>query len=524
MTTSWRDETALSLTRLVGRPGATGQILDWLVRRHASAAAVLGAGGEVLAAPRDQSPADTAALASALLPGEHRRPAVHLVSLAVDEGAPYLAATLADGRGTGALLAEVARVLGLARRLERAERDCRRLRSAEAHSREAVLHLLMVGEIAPAQRIAAALRPPLPQSLRVLVVECPVGRRDALAAGVARLTGERTWLVPCPVRPRHLIALVPATTRIHDAAGGEGRPGDPLDGLDGLVTAQEAEWSMGVSDEFPLRETATGYEQAFHALAVARGLPDRCVGFGRPVGTDGLVTDRGRAWAAGVLAPCLGYIPARRADPGASELLGTLSSWLTFGSAAHRHLKLHRNTLTTRVRHLSTLLGLDLTRVPGQATAWLALRLHTAPGTAPAGEGPVPGAAPGAHLGLTGLLAAPAAQDWARAQLAPLEHQGPPHGIETVRAWLRADTRIPSAAGTLGISPAALRKRLRRTEQTLGRSLLEGPSAKYELWLAMTALGGDGGGPEAKRNPVEEEHATGNTRTGVPDDQYDRYP
>ncbi|MCH0538933.1 helix-turn-helix domain-containing protein [Streptomyces sp. MUM 203J] len=492
MTTSWRDETALSLTRLVGRPGATGQILDWLVRHQAHAAAVLGADGEVLAAPRQQAQAETAALASALRPGDRRHP-VHLVPLAVDGGAPYLAATLRDGRPAGGPLTEAARVLGLAQRLERAERDCLRLRSAEAHSREAVLHLLMVGEIPPAQRIAAALRPPLPQSLRVLVVECPAGRRDALAARVARLTGERTWLVPCPVRPRHLIALVPSTARIHGTAGGEARPGEPSGGVEGLVTAQDAEWSMGMSDEFPLRETATGYEQAFHALAVARGLPDRCAGFGHRAGTDRLVTGRGRAWAARVLAPCLAYVPARRADPGASELLGTLSSWLTFGSAANRHLKLHRNTLTSRVRLLSTLLGLDLARVPGQATAWLALRLHTAPGAAPSGEGAAPAETPGRPLSLPDVLAAPAAQDWARAQLAPLGHQGPPHGAETIRAWLRADTRIPPAADALGISPAALRKRLRRAEQALGRSLLQAPSAKHELWLAMAALSGDGG-------------------------------
>jgi DNA-binding transcriptional LysR family regulator len=54
---------------------------------------------------------------------------------------------------------------------------------------------------------------------------------------------------------------------------------------------------------------------------------------------------------------------------------------------------------------------------------------------------------------------------------------------------LRADTRLPATAGALGISAPAVRKRLIRIEQALGRSLLHAPSVKHELWLAMRALG-----------------------------------
>ncbi|MEV6314029.1 helix-turn-helix domain-containing protein [Streptomyces sp. NPDC051776] len=120
------------------------------------------------------------------------------------------------------------------------------------------------------------------------------------------------------------------------------------------------------------------------------------------------------------------------------------------------------------------MLGLDLTgSLADQSTAWLALRLRA---QHPLGSG---------HpADLLTLLAAPAAQTWAKARIAPLGAAG-----DTVRAWLRADARLPATAAGLGISLPGARKRLTRIEETLGRSLLHAPSAKYELWLAMTALG-----------------------------------
>ncbi|WP_211293387.1 helix-turn-helix domain-containing protein [Amycolatopsis pretoriensis] len=151
-----------------------------------------------------------------------------------------------------------------------------------------------------------------------------------------------------------------------------------------------------------------------------------------------------------------------------------MTSWLTFDSGARHHLKIHRNTLSARLRVLEDLLGLDLTRVADQSAAWLALRLHAAGIASPdAGAG-----------SLEDLLASPGAVVWARSQLLPLD----PAGIETVRAWLRADTRLPATASALGISAPAARKRLARIERALGRSLLHAPSARHELWLAMRAL------------------------------------
>ncbi|MCZ7414928.1 MULTISPECIES: helix-turn-helix domain-containing protein [unclassified Streptomyces] len=479
----------LALVRLAGRPGAVGAVLAQLAQRGRGPVAILAEDGDVLAQPpgraRTGIPASAAravpelhrrAVASAILPGE-RDQRVRLPSLGDGGGAPYLAAVGPEKPQEPQepdLLAHAAGVLTLSRRLERAERDCRRLREAEAHSREAVLHLLMVGEVAAAHRIAATLRPRLAPRVRVLIVECPNGRRDEVAEHVVGLTLGSAWLVPCPVQRRHLIALIPSAAR------------QPADSWAETLTADHrVPCRVGVSGDVPLERVPAAYEDAFHALAVARGMAAGLAArSGGRIGVEPFLTAQGRAWARHLLAPCRHHTPHRRADPGPSELLGTLSSWLTFGSAAHRHLKVHRNTLAARLRLLDTLLGLDLHRVADQSAAWLALRIQAAePHPDNASETPAPGA-------LADLLATPAARDWARSLLAPLERRrGPAAGSTTVRAWLRADARLTGTAESLGISVGAVRKRLVNAEQALGLSLLHSPSARHALWLATTALG-----------------------------------
>ncbi|MBB5938263.1 PucR family transcriptional regulator [Streptomyces zagrosensis] len=410
------------------------------------------------------------------------------------------------------LLADTARTLSLCWRLEEAERDRLRVETAEAHSREAVLHLLMVGSVPAAHRIAAALQPPLPQLAYVYVIECPGQRRYEIADRITRAARGKAWIVPCPVRPTHLIALVPATTATADTAlncasdfraphgelpgaartfgRAEQRPGASLEmmdddatgvrGLDRKISERVPECLIGVSSEVPLRETPIGYGQAFHALAVARTAPSGRASFQRDSDLSPLAVPQGFRWAQDLLAPCVHYAPPRRADPGGDELLGTLSSWLTFGSAASRHLKIHRNTLAARVRLIDELLGLDLGRLADQSAAWLALQLNSP-------RVPVSATEPPATL--DALLATPATEVWARARLQPLERANLPSGTATVRAWLRADAKLPLAAAQLGISLPGARKRLTRAEEVLGRSLLHAPSAKHELWLAMRALG-----------------------------------
>ncbi|GIG92434.1 helix-turn-helix domain-containing protein [Plantactinospora endophytica] len=582
--TASRTQDLLTLARLAVGPDAVRGVLDWLGRRSGGVALLVGADGKVLAGPggrRTPEPRTLRSVASAVAGLTERGagaavvdtdgPAsLHLLRLGgtvpdrsaasliagAEEQLAYLVLVAAPEQQLGDLLADAARTLSLCWRVEQADRARRRIVAADAHGREAVLHLLMVGDVPPARRIASALRPHLPDAIRICVIECVGRQRYEVAAEIDRSLTGRAWIIPCPVRSNHLIALVPAELPFGDDRSpghvpmqrGSGRT-DPADRLGRLITARARQCRVGMSEPVGLPDTATGYEQAFHALAVARATSGGYARFDRRHDLVPLTGTDGYAWAQRLLRPCLEYTPARRADPGAAELLGTLSSWLAFDSAASRHLKIHRNTLASRLRLLNTLLGLDLLRVGDRSAAWLALRLRDAPrpdgpDTAPrttegagttTGQGSgttarvsaapeaetvaAPGAgttartsaaaeaettartsaAPGAGATATGwvsvdgevtldaLLATPAVTAWARSRLRPLRTGDRSTGFETVRAWLAADTNLAATSAVLGISQSATRKRLARAEQALDRSLLHAPDARHELWLALRA-------------------------------------
>jgi sugar diacid utilization regulator len=191
-----------------------------------------------------------------------------------------------------------------------------------------------------------------------------------------------------------------------------------------------------------------------------------------------LVGPAGLSWATAVLAPLVTHVPARRTDPDVAELMTTVRSWLTFSTAATRHLKIHRNTLVARLGLIGELVGLDLDRVAHQAVLDLALRVRASPQATTARDD-------GIHpVRLDDLLRSAAVREWALATLrrirdTPLE--------STLRTWLERDARLSATADALGVSVPGARKRLTRLEQTLGRSLLRPPSARHDLWLAFRA-------------------------------------
>lgn len=458
-----RAEDALALVQVAGRGRDASSVLEWLGRRTGGTAALVAGDATVLAsAPHRPDPEVPAAVAelrrrrmpSGVIGGSGDR-TVHAVAL--DDGGPYLALDHTGGSGHGALLTDTAHILRLCWQLEEAQRERLRMETVDAHSREAVLHLIMIGSVAAAHRIAGALGGQLPNPARIYLIEVPELRRPAIARRLARIADERAWIVPCPVRDNHLVALVPAG----------------IEPWEREIVDEVPECCVGVGDEVALQEAAHGYEQAFHALAVARSAPTRWARFGRHIGLSPLLGPDGGGWAARLLRPCLTYEPARRTGPGPEELLTTLGSWLAFGTLASVHLKIHRNTLASRLRLIERLLGMEITRsLADQSAAWLALRLHS---RYPADSGTAGS--------LDELLSAPAVRTWAQTQLAPLDST-----TGTVCTWLRSDARLPGAAAELGISLPGARKRLTRAEERLERSLLHAPSAKYELWLAARAL------------------------------------
>ncbi|WP_392676229.1 PucR family transcriptional regulator [Streptomyces sp. LN785] len=475
----------------LARTGGAPELLRWLSGRADGWAGLLRDDGTVLHGVARTPDRTSAAAVGLAAQGARELTALGARSFTLDRGphtavllplhdpsddrearTPVLAAVAARPlpEGLATLLADAVMPLAMCWAAETVERKRRRVELAESRGREAVLHLLMTGQLSIAHQVAGALKPTLPDPAEVYVVECRSGRRGRVARVCADLSGGRSWIVRCPVYANHLILVVPA--------GADGiRPR-----LASEVAALVDDCVVGVSEEVPLSDTATGYRQAFHALAVARGLPVRHARFGSAPEPALLVGTEGAQWAEALLTPLLTHQPRRSQDPGSQELAATLASWLAFASHATRHLKIHRNTLAARLRLIGELLERDLNRLPDQAALDLALRIRAVPAHPPRTATP----SRGTHS-LDRVLRRPAVQEWAVQQLQPLRHCGGA-AEETVRTWLGCEAQLSPTATALDISVPGVRKRLTRLEGVLRRSLLQTPSARYELWLAFRAL------------------------------------
>ncbi|CAM5279350.1 hypothetical protein SAVIM40S_01272 [Streptomyces avidinii] len=469
-----RSDDILKVHRLA-HAGGSAALLEWLTSHLGGWVGVVEARAEHGPAPEAavRGAAELAArgVRSAVLHGAHS--ATLLFAL---DGRRALAAVLEQPHhpDAPALLADAAVPLDLVLRAEEAGRREERVRRAEAQVREAVLHLLMNGRLSTAHQISVTLGPALPDPMRMYVVECPIGRRAEVMRLCRELTDGRAWIVRCPVYVRHLIVLAPPATATGPATG------DPL--AEALVEGAP-DCAVGVSGEMGLSEAPTAYTQAFHALAVARGSDDRHARFGPGPELALAAHGAGAGWAEALLAPLHTYAPRRPQDPGGQELRATAHAWLNFTSHATRLLKIHRNTLAARLRLIEALLGLNLARLADQSALSLALRLTS-------GAGARAGAESGGALGaaapdLDDVLRDPRLTDWARTHLSGLSGpDAPPGARATVRAWLAHDAQLVPAAAALGVSVPGARKRLARIEALLERSLLQSPSARYDLWLA----------------------------------------
>jgi sugar diacid utilization regulator len=366
-----------------------------------------------------------------------------------------------------AVITDVARLLRLRWRADEADRRSAAVEQAEALNREVILHLLMVGQLDGARRASGALRQELPDMLRVYVFECAGADRREVAKNCFHVSGGQSWVVLCPVYDDHLIVLAPA-----EAA-------EDLQTLDKALRELAGDRvCIGGGDVVSLRDTATGYQQASHALAAARNRPSGFALFSPRMELDALLGVEGRAWARGVLAPLLDFAPERPQDPDGDELLSTLQAWLTFYGRAARQLKVHRNTVTARLRRIERTLDRDLGEMEAQAVLHLALRLLD------------PRISSEHHeiRELDALLDSSPVREWAQQLLAPLLVEESGLLMGTLRSWLRNNARLEDTAADLGVSVVGARKRLVRIENLLGRSLLNGPSARYDLYLALRVL------------------------------------
>jgi PucR C-terminal helix-turn-helix domain len=467
----------LAMHQLCRRADGGAAILRWLTRRTGCWAGLVNRSGSVLV---DATPDPTVmSFVTRGIEGMVDRGLSTFLTQDASRGALFLAVDVPTGvpgpvlvlvgdeHVSRSLAADAATVLGTCWWAEETRRIRERVDDAEARAREAVLHLLTSRHVSTARQIASALSPPLPDPVRVHVVECAADERGEVIRRCAELVGDSAWIVRCPVHIGHVIIVAAATACVEGAL---------TTGVDRCV--------IGTGDVVALRDTAVGYEQAFHALAVARSRPERWARFDTRLDLATLVGPDGLAWATAVLTPLLTYVPARANDPDSQELMATARSWLSFSMAASRHLKIHRNTLVARLRLIGDLLGLDLGKADQQAVLDLALRIRAAPHVV---------SDPNCAVALDDLLRAPAVQQWARATLRPLREAANGAALEsTLRAWLSTDSRLSATADALGISVPGARKRLCRLEQILQRSLLQSPTARHDLWWAIHAADLDG--------------------------------
>ncbi len=467
------------------RKGGTEPVLRWLARR--TGAKVLLMTSEGTPAHQPQAPLSDAERALALrgareLAGRRRG------SVAIDQdGFTCIALPLDGPRGASApllaavapqpappelpiLLADATSALSLSWLAEHVGRQQRRLTVAEARTREAVMHLLLNGHTSAARQVAGALGPALPTTVRVYVIEGPPQARSRLAEELAEATHDDVWIVPCPVYADHIFVL---------------EPGDTAPTHVWPPNLAATCW-IGESNAVPLQETATGYAQAFHALASARAGYERQTSFAANPDLTLAIGPAATTWAETFLAPIRAHRPGRPQDPDSTELLATAASWISFRSGATAHLKIHRNTLSARLTYIQELLGLNLHRLADQAALALALRAIAAKFPPPP-EHDAAGAA--ASPTLDELLQLPHIRAWAQEQFRPLTAPDVPAYLgETLTTWLRLDARTGPTATALSISASAVRKRLTHSEALLKRSLLRPPSAVHDLWHARRAL------------------------------------
>lgn len=331
----------------------------------------------------------------------------------------------------------------------------------------AVLQLLMGGLVTWARRTAHALRlsrtAMAAPSVRVHILQCPPGLRDTAAGQCRQQLRETGLVVRCPVDDGQVIIIA--------AAAGTPQSRDPaLDALTSLVAADPA-YRMGTSRRAQLAATATAYEEATQALAVARNRAGRVAEYERGADLSRLLPPAALSWADRFLQP-LTRLPAGRR----TEILHSVRLGLAFGiSGAAKLSGQHRNTVRAHLARTAELLGLDLQRLGDRAVLGLAMRIQDNAAEDGTGSEQDAGAraAPAADLILRDLLLHPLCAEWADRFLAPLDTARRTGLRRTVTAWALRDARTEETARRLRIHYKTVLAHLAAAEQVLQRPLLE---------------------------------------------------
>ncbi|ONK14787.1 helix-turn-helix domain-containing protein [Streptomyces sp. MP131-18] len=376
-------------------------------------------------------------------------------------------------RSAAALVSHAVPLLAALVAARAAETASRGYREKAGRLRLAVFMALMSGDPTLARRMTVGAAPPLLDAdrLRVRLLACAPADRTRLTDRYQDAAGYhgRNLLVRCPVYDDHLICLT---------AEGTGRSSRLAGELRRLVDDNPG-YALGISDPHPPAETAAAYEQARHALAVARGMPGRVAAY------------RGQA-------PLERFLPREPALAWATEFLGPVSDVpkltidvtrlaLTFSnSGVARLLGISRNTVTAHLKRIEEALGLSQKSVLARATLALALSITGPQHPTP----PYPGAAGRRDApGLDELLRTPAATAWAGAVLSDLDDPAGRDLRGTLRAWIETDANAQRTGHRLGISRSTVAARLRAAERLLNRDLLTTGAGVHDVVHALRISG-----------------------------------
>jgi DNA-binding CsgD family transcriptional regulator len=468
------------------------RIADRLAHHTGADIALVDAHGRALVATAGITPDLIAALRPVLAELAGRRLAaaateaagLHVRCEALGPAAPgpvlVVAAPSPPAREVTALASHTGTVIEALRRLHRADDAARRYQDAVARVRVAVFMALMAGDLALARRMTVGAVPPLldRERVRVHLLSCPPGDRDPVIERFQDASGYhgRHLMLRCPVFDAHVICLV---------ADDDGEGDSGLAALLRSMVRDTPRYALGISAPHPLAETARAYEQARHALAAARGTPQRAAPYqGAAPLARLLPRTAARAWADAVLAPV-------RPLPRLS--LDVVRLALAFPhTGVARLLDISRNTVAAHLRRVEEALGADLRRVDARADLALALAVDDLAPLGPIGsDGPVGSDGQGGSDGtrpaprLDALLAREEAATWAETFLKPV-FDGPHDPVaDTLRAWIASGTDAQRTSRELGINRTTVRARLRTAERLLNRDLLVPGPGTHDLVHAL---------------------------------------
>ncbi|MER5551638.1 helix-turn-helix domain-containing protein [Streptomyces sp. NPDC002793] len=474
--------------RLRGSQDATFDVqglIDWLGRQLDAEIALVDRAGKVEAATARLAPDVLAGVQPALAQlsgGQLAATAsqvgvLHVRCEALGRYVPrpvlVVSSPLPLSRESLSLASHAGAMIEVSRRARQADDLALRYQQAAARLRLAVFMALMAGELTLARRMTAGAVPPLldAERLRIHLLRCPPSDRERLVNAYRDASGYhgRGLMVRCPVYDDHLICLLPEG---HDSDGADGGLATPLREL----VRDNPDYALGISAPMPLPGTARAYDQARHALAVARHTPARIADFhGRPPLAGLLPGQQALLWAGAFLEPI-------RTAPRLT--LDITSLCLNFPrSGVARLLDVSRNTVTAHLTRAQDALGLDLQDPRCRAELALALAitdLQLSDGDAVAEPLPTPS--------VDSLLSTDAAITWARAFLRPLQLSTGGTVHQTLRAWIEAGTDAQRTARNLGISRATVRAHLRTAEQLLQRGLLPPGPGTHDLVHAFRII------------------------------------